>query len=534
MNKKDLILLRALLKSTSGFNILKYSKDKKKKGRVIGSGIGLGILYAMIMGYAVATCIGYMQYGLIDQAPMLCAMVVSLLAFILTFLRTNGYLFNFREYDLLMSYPFEASSVAKCKFLYMYIKGLPWYLSISLAVMAVYGIATGMNVVLYPLWILLTLFLPLIPMLAASFLGFIIARLSIGFRNKTIVQSIFSAAFVMLVMFSRFFLEDMFKNDKVEDVLGTASQSIGNAGSIYLPIKWFSDAVTVHSVPAMILLTGVSAALFMVLFLLVGRSYAQINSSLKSHAASRKFKMKGSVQRSVVNAVAFKEFRRMTGSTTYLVNCGLGVLFSILIGLAFLIVGFDKIVATVTEGAPLTREMLLPAIPFMVYLFAGMMSTCACSPSLEGKNYWIVQSLPLSKRKLYQGKILFNLYLLAPPMLFATLCVCISARAGLVYTAVCLLTALALMVFSSTWGCVCGIRFMKLDWENEVEVIKQGAATALYLLPNMFVTMGLVVLMVILGTVINATVLMLITFVIVSALALLCYLRAMSLAQKKG
>ena len=32
---------------------------------------------------------------------------------------------------------------------------------------------------------------------------------------------------------------------------------------------------------------------------------------------------------------------------------------------------------------------------------------------------------------------------------------------------------------------------MRLDWENEIEVIKQGAAVSIYLLPNMFAVMGL-------------------------------------------
>ncbi len=34
---------------------------------------------------------------------------------------------------------------------------------------------------------------------------------------------------------------------------------------------------------------------------------------------------------------------------------------------------------------------------------------------------------------------------------------------------------------------------MQLDWENEVEVIKQGSAVSIYMLPNMVVGMGLCV-----------------------------------------
>ena len=40
---------------------------------------------------------------------------------------------------------------------------------------------------------------------------------------------------------------------------------------------------------------------------------------------------------------------------------------------------------------------------------------------------------------------------------------------------------------------MCGIRYMPLHWENEIEVVKQGTAVSVYLLPNMFVTVILTV-----------------------------------------
>ena len=44
---------------------------------------------------------------------------------------------------MLMSLPIEARTVAGCKFLYMYIKSLPWYLSISLAMLIGYGVCAA-------------------------------------------------------------------------------------------------------------------------------------------------------------------------------------------------------------------------------------------------------------------------------------------------------------------------------------------------------------------------------------------------------
>ena len=227
---------------------------------------------------------------------------------------------------------------------------------------------------------------------------------------------------------------------------------------------------------------------------------------------------------SVKQAIAFKEFKRLTGSTVYMTNAALGEILAVLLSIVTLFIGFDRLIAIVTQGAPIDASMLQPAIPFVLYFLIGMMATTACSPSLEGKNYWILQSLPIEKKTIYQGKMLFHLYLSVPVMVLSTLCLCISAKTSAVHTVLYVILGIALCAFSTAWGCVCGIRHMRLDWENEVEVIKQGSAVTIYLLPNMLVTMGLVVLVVFLGTKMDHALMTLALIAVVSVLALLSYL----------
>ena len=306
MKNKSILLLRTLLLSTSGRNIYRYSNDKKKRKRMVGNTIGLVLLYAMLMAYCIAMCIGYGMTGLIDAAPVMCALTISALAFVFTFFKTNGYLFNFREYDMLMSLPFEARTVAGCKFLYMYIKSLPWYLSISVAMMAGYGYYARPSILLYPVWILLSFFLPVLPMLISSFLGFLIAKVSTGFRKTNLIQTILTFIFIIFCFSLRFILTDLFKNNKVEATLEKTSEIVGKAAKTYPPAGWFADAVTKHDIMGGLLLIGVSVLLFAAVFTIVGNSYRNINSALKSHAAAKNYRMTGQKQRSVVTAIAFK------------------------------------------------------------------------------------------------------------------------------------------------------------------------------------------------------------------------------------
>ena len=69
--------------------------------------------------------------------------------------------------------------------------------------------------------------------------------------------------------------------------------------------------------------------------------------------------------------------------------------------------------------------------------------------------------------------------------------------------------------------------------ENEIEVIKQSAAVAIYMFPNMIVVMGLVVLMVFLGMKMDHRVLTLIMIAIAAILSGACYLRVLTLAKKE-
>ncbi len=532
MNRSGLVLLKGLMRSTSQWNIYRFSKDKKKKGRVVGNAIGMGVLYLFLMAYCIFTCVGYGSMGMTRFIPAICTLTISALAFFFTLFKTNGYLFNFKEYDMLMSLPFEAKTVAGCKFLYMYVKSLAWNMSISLAMLIGYAIYEKPKLAVYPVWLVLTLFVPVIPMLAAAFIGFIIAKISAGFRKNSIVQTILVFIFVIFCFASRFFIEATVREGKMEEALEGIADSVDKVLKCYPPAGWFVGAVEELKVSSMLLLAGVSILLFEIIFIIVGRSYRRINSMMRSHAAAKKFSMGGLKSKSVVTAVAFKEFRRMVGSSIYMTNAFMGELMILIAGIAALFVDLDKVLTGMLQGAPVTKEMLFPAISLIVYFFIGMAATTTMSPSLEGKNYWIVQSLPIKKITLYQGKMLFNMCLASPFGVFGVICLCISAKAPFLTSLLSVVSILCLCAFSTAWGCVCGIKHMRLDWENEVEVVKQGTAVAIYLLPNMFATMILVVLAVILGMKADHNLILLGISLIALALAGLSYRKVGKLANK--
>ena len=122
----------------------------------------------------------------------------------------------------------------------------------------------------------------------------------------------------------QYLMEDMFRNNKAAEVLNSLSSATGTAGRIYLPIEWFGNSVVELKISDMLLLIGVTLLLFELVFIPVGKSYSSINSALKSHSASREVYHDRAEAEERNNAIAFKEFKRMTGSATYVTNAAIG------------------------------------------------------------------------------------------------------------------------------------------------------------------------------------------------------------------
>ena len=73
---------------------------------------------------------------------------------------------------------------------------------------------------------------------------------------------------------------------------------------------------------------------------------------------------------------------------------------------------------------------------------------------------------------------------------------------------------------------------MKLDWENEIEVIKQGTGVAIYMFPNMILTTALLFGCIFLSKVTGTVVTALLTALLYAALTFVSALRVKSLSRQ--
>lgn len=518
------VLLKNLLLSTSLTNRIRHEKDKKIRGKHIGSLVGIVILDLVILGYCLLTAIGFGYAGLSKQIPLLCAVIISAMEFFLCLFKTNGYIFSLSDYDMIMSLPIPVKKIVATRFLYMYVKNLPWVLLISLPLMVSYGIFIKPSFLVYPIWLVLTVFLPMIPMVAATAIGSLIAAAGARSRHKNLVQTILMFVLALFLFSLRFIIEDIFRDNKIDETLQTLSSSMDSIKSAYVPATWFEKSITEVNFLYALIFIVTSLALTELVFLVISRFYKQISSRLMVGIANKNFSLKGLEVRSVTASIAFKEFRCMMASTNYMVNNGLGFILCIILAACSATFGFDTIISFFTHGAPVNTSILTPAIPMIVFFMVGMTSTTSVSYSMEGKNFWIPQSLPLSTRTLVKGKMLFNLFLTVPFAILGNFIIALSAHTTVTEVVLCILCGIIQCIFATTFGMFANLLLPKMDWKNDIEVIKQGASAAIYILPNMFLTMGIGVLSVIVGLKTSTIISILAITIFYLALALLFYI----------
>ena len=475
-----------MLKSRSLFNIIRHSGDKKAKNRAVGNLIGMAFLDLIIVIMAGGIAYLYAYLGFAEAVPNMAATVMALFALVFTFLKTNAYLFGFKEYDMVMALPFKVSTVVTNRFLLMYLKDLPFNMMISVSALVGYALVVKPALWVYLAWIVLSLFVVIVPMVIAALLGALLLRVTTSFKHKKLLTIILTFILVIPCMFMNAIIRYVVREDKVDKVLNGSLGAMNTAGRYIPGVSWFVKAINEGSIISMLLLIAVSAALYVVFFVLVSRSYRMINSRMAVNSSKhKKVTDKEYKERTVVNSIAFKEFKTFTGCVTYVVNDGMGVVMAFLAGVACLIFNLSKLVTALTD-VPFDIYRMVPCITLFIYFFVGMAPTTTASPSLEGKNYWIVKSLPIDMLTVYKGKMRFNNILSLPVGVFAVLCFCFSMRVGFLDYVVNLCLIVSTTLFSTVYGMYCGAKKMRLDWDNEIQVVKQGPGASLYVLTNMF------------------------------------------------
>ncbi|MGN1347173.1 MAG: hypothetical protein ACI4V1_10340, partial [Eubacteriales bacterium] len=391
-------------------------------------------------------------------------------------------LFQKKGYDFLISLPVSAADLVVSRFLVMYVSNLLISALVMVPGLVLYGILARPPFAAYLFGLLGTLLVPMLPLTLSTAFGALITAVSARMRNKNLVASALTLVLVLGILVLSTALGGAAENFTIEQMQSLMEAVSVRLGRLYPTAAWFDGAVTEGSAAAFLVFAGSSLVLFAAMVAVVGRYFRSICTALHATQTKSGYKVTVMKRSSVLGALYRREFRRYLASSLYVTNTLVGYLLMTVAGIAVAVLGLDRIADAFWPELGNVRETVVQLLPFVMSLMAVLMPTTPCSISMEGKQWWILQTLPVRASDVWNAKILVNLTLAAPAYVISTVCCLIAAKPeGLGVVWMVLIPALYI-VFSSVLGITLNLALPLMEWENETRVVKQSASCGVAML----------------------------------------------------
>lgn len=358
---------------------------------------------------------------------------------------------------LLLGYMFEAAVVLPAAFVWCY--SLP----VSFAGAAIFTVAF--------------LLLPLVPLTLSCIFGWIIEAVSSRLpRGKNMLAVLLSVAFLAayFIVYSR-----------IQEYIGLLianGAAVGEAvAKAAPPFFWLGDAIVSKSAPSLILFALFCILPFALTLLVISKSFLAI-ATRRVSGTKRTYRAEAMKAESVDRALFKKELSHFLSNAMYMLNAGIGLVM-LLIGCVAYIVKREDVFAAF--GAFSLPEADMPALLCVVQCFIlSMVYISAPSISLEGKNLWISQSIPVPTYAILRAKVRLHSFSALPFSLVSSAAlILVSGARGLMVPVMLALPALLCHLVAQL-GVIINLRFPKFDWTSEVVAVKQSMAVIVAMLVN--------------------------------------------------
>ena len=512
-------MLKTLLKKQMAEIFRNYFYDpKKNKMRSRGATIAYIALYALLMVGLLGGMFALMAVGL-------CGPLVEggmgwlyylLMGLIAVFLGTFGSVFSTysslylsKDNDLLLSLPIPVRCVMASRLLGVYLLGLMYAAVVIVPGVIVYWLTAPVTAGTIVGGVLMVLIVSVIVMVLSCLLGWVVARISLKLKNKSFITVILSLLFLSAYYFVYYKAQALITL-LVENAAVYGMKIRGSAYLLYL-----FGCVGAGDWLAMLIVTVTQALLLALTMWGIARSFLKIATATGSVKKVR-FEHKAVRAQSTQRALLGKELRRFAASPNYMLNCGLGIVMLTAAGIALLIKG--RALAQLLDGVFGAGADIVPVLmSAALCLLASMNDMAAPSVSLEGRQLWLAQSLPVVPWQVLRAKLDTQLLLTGVPMLFCALCAVIVLPGGAAEMALAVVVALLYTLLSALAALALGLKMPNLTWTNETTPIKQSGCVMLSLFANWFYALALGGLYFLCGNALSAAVYLAIFAVVTAA-----------------
>ena len=346
--------------------------------------------------------------------------------------------------------------------------------------------------------ILLILHISIIVLILSCVLGWCVAKISLKLKNKSFITVLLS-----LVFFGLYYLVYFKAQELIQDLLQNALIYGNKVKDRAYPLYLFGRVGEGDAVAMLVFTIGIAAMAVFTFRLLAGSFIRIATASGKSGKAV--YREKHEKRKSEFGALLTKEFKRFTSSPNYMLNCGLGTIFLPILGVAALIKG-QTVLQTISRlfAGEEVEGYIVVIVITAVCLVVAMNDMVVPSVSLEGKNLWILQSLPVKPWNILRAKLGVQLLLTWLPVLFCEICLAVCLHMDIVKTLFILVIPIVFTGMMTVFGLFLGINMPNLTWTNELAPIKQSLGVVISMFGGWALAAGVAVLYFVAGKKIGA------------------------------
>ncbi len=467
-------------------------KNKAKKRHSIPLTILLGLAFL----YIFAVFFGLFLLVFSSMAPLFLSLgepfayfsLMSLIAmgFMLlgSIVFTQSQLFEAGDNAFLLSLPIPPHLILCSRMLFLLLLNYAMQAIVFIPGFIVWLLVAPLSFGHIALCLLCFLILPF-PTLAISCLfGWCLTKIIQRIRYKQLTSVLFAIGF---------FVAYFWLMGKAEMLMeGFTAEGIGPLLSFLqkaLPFAVFGRAA-LGSFLHFLLVLAVSALLFGGVYYWLSKTFFKTVLSPAVHR-KRAYKEKTVQKTSAIWAFTKKELFYLASSSGYILNGCIGLLFMLALPI-LLLIERDTLFALSAE-LPELMGMLPVLTPLASCLISSMTMLSCASVSLEGKSLWIARTSPVPTRTILYSKLLLQIIPTAITVFLAWVIYLIALTPALPVAILSLILPLIFAVCASLLGLTLNLLFPKLEWNNLLVPVKQGAASLFSMLTSGFLSFILLV-----------------------------------------
>ena len=409
---------------------------------------------------------------------------------------TYSSLYQAKDNDFLLSLPIPVSHILWVRLFGVLFWGFFYELLVFVPAVVVYFMTVSFSAAALIAQIILLFVLALFVLTLSCILGWVVAWISARLKNKSLITVLISLCFLGGYYFIYFRASSL-----LQSLLANSGEIGKTLRSAVYPL-YLTGRAAEGSFLSLLAVAAMTAVLWGVVYLILSRSFLQIvtagggagkpkeGKDGAARAKRSKAAKTAARQRNVGSALLGKELKRFFASATYMLNCALGSV--------MLLAGA---VAVVIKGGWIRENLIAPfaidawgmvlVAASAISLIAAMNTITAPSVSLEGKNLWILQSLPVPARRALGAKILLHLLITEPPVLLSAACVAAVLQPGVVPAVFLFLLPALFVLLSACLGLAFNLKMPNLHWTNETAAVKQSLCVFLVLMIGWIAAVGI-------------------------------------------